>query len=84
MEASERIAFYSIAVNFSLVICKYGLAVFSGSLALRADAIHSSADIVSAASRPVVKDTLTYALPLAEDRQTLSSILVRRLIFSCS
>jgi cation diffusion facilitator family transporter len=50
MEVSERIVLYSIAVNVSLVICKYGLAVFSGSLALRADAIHSCADIVSAAS----------------------------------
>jgi hypothetical protein len=50
MEAAERIALYSIAVNFRLVICKYGLAVFSGSLDLRADAIHSCADIVSAAS----------------------------------
>ena len=50
MDPAERIALYSIAVNLRLVIGKYGLAVFSGSLALRADAIHSCADIVSAAS----------------------------------
>jgi len=47
MEESERIGFYSIGINTFLVGIKYGLAVFSGSIALAADAIHSLSDIIS-------------------------------------
>jgi len=47
MEESERIGFYSIGINTLLVEIKYGLAVFSGSIALAADAIHSLSDIIS-------------------------------------
>ncbi len=50
MDASERVAVYSTGVNIFLVGLKYALAVFSGSLALVADAIHSSADVISSAS----------------------------------
>ncbi|MFP3866859.1 MAG: cation diffusion facilitator family transporter [Desulfobacteraceae bacterium] len=50
MDASERVAVYSTALAIFLVTLKYALAVFSGSLALVADAIHSSADVVSSAS----------------------------------
>ena len=50
MEESERIGFYSIGINILLVGIKYGLAVFSGSIALVADAIHSLSDVVSSAT----------------------------------
>lgn len=50
MHASERVAVYSTLLNIFLVFLKYALAVFSGSLALLADAIHSSADVISSAS----------------------------------
>ncbi|MGQ9491838.1 MAG: cation diffusion facilitator family transporter [Anaerolineae bacterium] len=46
MEASERVGIYSVAVNLFLVGLKVVLAVFSGSLALAADAVHSSVDVV--------------------------------------
>ena len=49
-EESERIGFYSIGVNILLVGIKYSLAVFSGSIALVADAIHSLSDVVSSAT----------------------------------
>ena len=50
MEESERIGFYSIGVNILLVGIKYSLAVFSGSIALVADTIHSLSDVVSSAT----------------------------------
>jgi len=50
VEESERIGFYSIGINILLVGIKYGLAVFSGSIALVADAIHSLSDLVSSAT----------------------------------
>ena len=50
VEESERIGFYSIGVNILLVGIKYSLAVFSGSIALVADAIHSLSDLVSSAT----------------------------------
>lgn len=42
-----RVALYSCLVNGLLVVIKYGLGALSGSLALKADAIHSLADVVS-------------------------------------
>lgn len=42
-----RVAFYSLAVNAGLVVAKLGLSVYSGSLALRADGIHSFVDVVA-------------------------------------
>jgi cation diffusion facilitator family transporter len=50
MDDSERLALASIAVNLVVTGLKYFLGVFSGSLALLADAVHSSADVVSSAS----------------------------------
>ena len=50
MEESERIGFYSIGINILLVGIKYSLAVFSGSIALVADTIHSLSDVVSSAT----------------------------------
>lgn len=50
MEAGERLALTSLAVNLGVTGIKYFLGIFSGSLALLADAIHSSADVVSSAS----------------------------------
>jgi cation diffusion facilitator family transporter len=50
MDAGERLALASVATNVLVAGLKFFLGVFSGSLALLADAIHSSADIVSSAS----------------------------------
>jgi cation diffusion facilitator family transporter len=50
MDSGERLALVSVAVNLVVTASKYCLGVFSGSLALLADAVHSSADVVSSAS----------------------------------
>ncbi|MFZ2089255.1 MAG: cation diffusion facilitator family transporter [Desulfobaccales bacterium] len=50
MDAGERLALTSVAVNIFLTGLKYFLGVFSGSLALLADAVHSTADLVSSAA----------------------------------
>ena len=47
MEASERTAWLSIGTNAALVGLKAVLAVLSGSLAIKADAIHSLSDVFS-------------------------------------
>lgn len=41
-----RVAFLSFVINVGLVIAKFGLSVLSGSLALRADSIHSFVDVI--------------------------------------
>ncbi|MDN7025895.1 cation diffusion facilitator family transporter [Methanoculleus sp. FWC-SCC1] len=41
----RRVAVYSLALNISLVSIKYLLSVATGSLALRADAVHSLVDV---------------------------------------
>ena len=50
-QASEsiilRVALLSLAVNIGLVVAKLALSVYSGSLALRADGIHSFVDVVA-------------------------------------
>ncbi|MEJ2671059.1 MAG: cation diffusion facilitator family transporter [Deltaproteobacteria bacterium] len=50
MVAGELLALASVLVNLLVTGLKYFLGVFSGSLALLADAVHSSADVVSSAS----------------------------------
>lgn len=50
MDAGERLALASVSVNFLVTGLKYFLGIFSGSLALLADAVHSTADIISSAS----------------------------------
>lgn len=50
MDTGERLALASVVVNLLVTGLKYFLGVFSGSLALLADAVHSSADVVSSAS----------------------------------
>ncbi len=47
MQAHAKVAILSCLINTLLMGTKYGLAMASGSLALRADAIHSLADVVS-------------------------------------
>ncbi|MBW2330290.1 MAG: cation diffusion facilitator family transporter [Deltaproteobacteria bacterium] len=47
MESSEKIGTYSIGVNLILVGIKGFLGFLSGSVALIADAIHSSTDVIS-------------------------------------
>ncbi|MBN2232377.1 MAG: cation diffusion facilitator family transporter [Deltaproteobacteria bacterium] len=48
MELSERTAWLSVLVNLMLTGIKAGLAYHSGSLAIRADALHSLADVAAA------------------------------------
>jgi cation diffusion facilitator family transporter len=50
MDAGERLALASVLINLVVAGLKYFFGVFSGSLALLADAVHSSADVVSSAS----------------------------------
>jgi cation diffusion facilitator family transporter len=50
MDDSERLALSSLGINLLVAGLKYFLGVFSGSLALLADAVHSSADVISSAS----------------------------------
>jgi len=50
MDAGERLALGSVSVNILVTGLKYFLGVFSGSLALLADAVHSTADVISSAS----------------------------------
>ncbi|WP_136799722.1 MULTISPECIES: cation diffusion facilitator family transporter [Desulfosediminicola] len=47
MEISEKTAFLSILANFILVAIKIIVALFSGSLAVKADALHSVTDVIS-------------------------------------
>jgi len=48
MQGYAKVAVYSCLLNLLLVGVKYSLGEISGSLALKADAIHSLADVVSA------------------------------------
>lgn len=50
MDAGERLALISVTVNLLVTGLKYFLGVFAGSLALVADAVHSTADFVSSAA----------------------------------
>ena len=50
MERNEKVGIYSIAVNLLLVGIKILLSILSGSIALVADAIHSSSDVISSAT----------------------------------
>ncbi len=47
VETSERVAWLSVAVNMALVAIKAALAFLSGSIAVRADALHSLTDVLS-------------------------------------
>lgn len=46
MEKSERTSLFSVGINIILFFLKYFLGVFSGSLALIADSIHSISDVI--------------------------------------
>lgn len=48
MDSYARVALYSVALNLFLTVLKFGLGELSSSLALKADAVHSFADVVSA------------------------------------
>jgi len=49
METSEKTAWMSILVNLALVGIKAGITLASGSLAVKADALHSLTDVLSSA-----------------------------------
>lgn len=50
MDDAERLALSSLGINLLVTGLKYFLGVFSGGLALLADAVHSTADVVSSGS----------------------------------
>ena len=50
MELIERIACYSIAVNIAVSMLDFGMAYFSGSLALAAETIHNIVDLTASAA----------------------------------
>jgi cation diffusion facilitator family transporter len=50
MDSGERLALGSVSINILVTGIKYFLGIFSGSLALLADAVHSTADVISSAS----------------------------------
>lgn len=50
MDPGERLALVSVTLNLLVTGLKYFLGVFAGSLALLADAVHSTADFVSSAA----------------------------------
>jgi cation diffusion facilitator family transporter len=50
MNPGEKLALISVGVNLLVTGLKYFLGVYSGSVALLADAVHSTADVVSSAS----------------------------------
>ncbi|WP_321793647.1 cation diffusion facilitator family transporter [Caballeronia sp. J97] len=43
-EESPKAIFYALAANFGIAVCKFGAAAFTGSGAMFAEAIHSTAD----------------------------------------
>jgi cation diffusion facilitator family transporter len=47
MELIERIAWYSIAVNIAVGMLDFGMAYFSGSLALAAETVHNIVDLTA-------------------------------------
>ena len=47
MEKSEKIAIFAVVTNIVLLAIKYTFALLSGSIALKAEAIHSLSDIVA-------------------------------------
>ncbi len=66
MQGHARVALYSCLVNGLLVGIKYCLWLISGSLALKADAIHSLADVISALTifaGIIIADRKTKAFP---------------------
>lgn len=61
-----RVALWSVFVNLFLVVMKYVLGETSGSLALKADAVHSFADVISALTMfvgIVISDRKTKTFP---------------------
>jgi cation diffusion facilitator family transporter len=50
MELIERIAWYSIAVNIAIAALNFGMAYFSGSLALAAETVHNIVDLTASAA----------------------------------
>ncbi|MDY0096653.1 MAG: cation transporter, partial [Candidatus Vecturithrix sp.] len=47
MDAREKVAGFSILANMGLALFKFALGTLSGSVAIMADGIHSTSDIVS-------------------------------------
>lgn len=66
MKSYSRVALYSCFVNVFLAALKYSLGEISGSLALKADAIHSFGDVISAVTifvGIVISDRKTRTFP---------------------
>ena len=50
MELIERLGWYSVAVNIAIVVLNFGMAYFSGSLALAAETVHNIVDLTASAA----------------------------------
>lgn len=47
IDTGEKVALVAISINFMLFIVKYVAAIFSGSIALKAEAFHTFADLIA-------------------------------------
>ena len=76
MEASEKTAWMSILTNFLLVSIKVAVALFSGSLAVKADVLHSLSDVVSSGVILIgISALLMKPVAVAEMAETIRKVL---------
>ena len=80
-----RVAFYSLLFNLSLVVAKLILSSLSGSLALRADAVHSTVDVLASLALILgvkISERKSESFPLGLYKvENLASIVISFLIF---
>jgi cation diffusion facilitator family transporter len=80
-----RVAFYSLLFNLSLVVVKLVLSSLSGSLALRADAVHSTVDVLASLALILgvkISERKSESFPLGLYKvENLASIVISFLLF---
>ena len=80
-----RVAFYSLLFNLSLVVAKLILSSLSGSLALRADAVHSTVDVLASLALILgvkISERKSESFPLGLYKvENLASIVISFLLF---
>ncbi|MGB3920427.1 cation diffusion facilitator family transporter [Methanothrix sp.] len=80
-----RVAFYSLLFNLSLVVAKLILSSLSGSLALRADAVHSIVDVLASLALILgvkISERKSESFPLGLYKvENLASIVISFLLF---
>ena len=78
-------AFYSLLFNLSLVVVKLVLSSLSGSLALRADAVHSTVDVLASLALILgvkISERKSESFPLGLYKvENLASIVISFLLF---